>query len=125
MDAGTDAEYDEAPRQGTQSEPGVAIEDAQLDDAAAAQEQVRSGIYLTAVRCLLTYVLIPGVSATGALAGLLGVAGLGLQLLGAAVSTFGAIKLWQLRHRARFLYGMVTGCVYAATILSVVEFAAR
>ncbi|MGL5823449.1 MAG: hypothetical protein ACRCYU_01090 [Nocardioides sp.] len=92
-------------------------------EADAAQEQVRMGIYISAVRCLLSYLVVPAVSATGALAGLLGAGGIALQILGAAVCTFGAIQLWQLRHRARYLYGAVTLCVYLATALALVGLA--
>jgi len=92
-------------------------------EADSAQEQVRMGIYISAVRCIITYALIPAISVTGSLAGLLGLVGVGLQILGAAVSTFGAIRLWQLRHRARYLYVAVTACVYIATIFSIIEYA--
>jgi hypothetical protein len=95
------------------------VDDLQVE-ADSAQEQVRMGIYISAVRCIVTYVLVPAISATGALSAFLGVAGVALQILGAAVCTFGAIRLWQLRHRARYLYAAVTLCVYLATALTLV-----
>jgi hypothetical protein len=89
--------------------------------ADAAREQVRLGLYVSAVRCLVTYLIAPALGATGAFAGFLGVAGLGLALLGSVISTYGAVRLWRLRHRARFLYGAVTFCVYLATALAAYE----
>ncbi|MGL5810708.1 MAG: hypothetical protein ACRCYQ_12250 [Nocardioides sp.] len=115
-----------APPPPESSPPALEVSGAADDlgaEAEAAQEQVRIGIYISAVRCLITYALIPGISATGSLAGLLGLGGVLLQIVGAAVSTYGAIKLWQLRHRARHLYALVTLCVYLATAFSLIEYA--
>lgn len=98
-------------------------EDASLVEAEAAREQVRLGLYVSAVRCILTYLLAPALGATGAFAGFLGVAGLGLALIGSVLSTYGAVRLWRLRHRARFLYAAVTLVVYLATALAAYEIA--
>lgn len=95
--------------------------DLSVIEADAAREQVRLGLYVSAVRCLITYLLAPALGATGAFAGFLGVAGLGLALLGSVISTYGAVRLWRLRHRARFLYAAVTLAVYLATALAAYE----
>lgn len=89
--------------------------------ADAAREQVRLGLYVSAVRCLVTYLVAPTLGVTGAFAGFLGVAGLGLALVGSVISTYGAVRLWRLRHRARFLYAAVTLAVYLAAALAAYE----
>lgn len=91
--------------------------------AGAAREQVRLGLYVSAVRCAITYLVAPALGASGAFAGFLGLAGLGLAMLGSVISTYGAIRLWKLRHRARFLYAAVTCLVYLATALALYEVA--
>lgn len=100
-------------------------DDQRVIEADGAREQVRLGLYVSAVRCLITYLLAPALGATGAFAGFLGVAGLGLALLGSAISTYGAVRLWRLHHRARFLYAAVTVCVYLVTALALYEVALR
>lgn len=97
-------------------------EDLQLE-ADAAQEQVRLGVYVSAVRCLITYLLAPALGAAGAFAGFLGVAGIALQILGAVICTFGAIRLWKLGHRLRYVYAAVAGAVYLVTALTLVGLA--
>lgn len=97
-------------------------EDLELE-ADAAQEQVRMGIYVSAIRCLITYVAAPALGAAGVLAGFLGAAAVVLQILGAVLCTFGAIKLWKLKHRARYLYAGVAVAVYLATALTLVGIA--
>ncbi len=92
-------------------------------EADAAQEQVRMGIYVSAIRCLITYVLAPALGAAGVMAGFLGVAAVALQILGAVLCTFGAIKLWKLQHRARYLYAGVAVAVYLATALTLIGLA--
>ena len=94
-------------------------EDRELE-ADAAQEQVRMGIYVSAIRCLITYVAAPALGTAGVLAGFLGAAAVVLQILGAVLCTFGAIKLWKLKHRARYLYAGVAVAVYLATALTLV-----
>ena len=89
--------------------------------AGAAREQVRLGLYVSAFRCVITYLIAPALGASGAFAGFLGVAGLGLALLGSVISTYGAIRLWKTRHRARFLYVAVTCLVYLASGLALYE----
>jgi hypothetical protein len=98
------------------------VEDLQLE-ADSAQEQVRLGIYISAVRCLITYLLAPALGAAGALTSFLGLAGIALQILGAVICTFGAIRLWKLGHRLRYVYAAVAGAVYVVTALTLVGLA--
>ena len=85
-----------------------ALEPDEIDPAAEAIGAVQVGLYVSAVRCVLTYVVAP---AAGALGVLLGPIGLVLQILGAITSTAGARRLWILGHRARYAYAAVAGAV--------------
>ena len=90
-------------------------------DADAAQEAmaaVQVGLYVSAVRCLLTYVVAP---AAGALGIFLGPVGVVLLLLGAITSVAGARRLWVLRHRARVPYAVLAASVCVLLALSVVQ----
>jgi hypothetical protein len=81
---------------------------------------VQVGLYVAAVRCLLTYVVAP---AAGSVGMLLGPIGLLLQLLGAITSTAGAMRLWRLGHRARIPYATVATALCVLTAVSVVQLA--
>lgn len=94
-------------------------EDLQLE-ADAAQEQIRLGIYVSAVRCLITYLLAPALGTAGTMTSFLGLAGIALQILGAVICTFGAIRLWKLGHRLRYVYAAIAGAVYVVTALTLV-----
>ncbi len=80
-------------------------------------DAVRVGVYASALRCLLTYVVAPALAialpAAGAAVG--SIAG-ALQALGAAVATAGCVILWQTRHRARVPYTVVTAAVLALAL---------
>lgn len=91
----------------------------QLDPTPEAAEAVGAvwvGLWVSALRCLLTYVVAP---ALGALGVVLGPVGLALQLLGAVTSTAGALRLRTLGHRARYAYAAIAVAIWAATLLSV------
>ncbi|GAA3642148.1 hypothetical protein [Microlunatus ginsengisoli] len=86
--------------------------------AADAVAAVRLGIWISATRCFLTYVVAP---AAGALGLFVGPVGLVLQVLGAITATSGARTLWSLGHRARFVYAFVAGAVTLAAAASLVR----
>ena len=87
------------------SDAGSAPEiDPQIDTAEQARSAVWVGLYVSAARCLLTYVVAPLVGALGIF---LGPLGLLLQVLGTITAVGGARRLWVLRHRGRFVYGLV------------------
>ncbi|MGL5808995.1 MAG: hypothetical protein ACRCYQ_03520 [Nocardioides sp.] len=94
-----------------------------MDDDTVAAGHVRVGIYTSALRCMISYVLIPGMGAAGALAGLLGIAGVGMQIAGAALCTVGAYRLWQRGHRARYAYAAIAAAVYLLTAMTVLGLA--
>lgn len=97
-----------------------ATTDLDIDPAQEAMAAVQVGLYVSAVRCLLTYVVAP---AAGAIGMFLGPIGFVLLLLGAITSVAGARRLWLLEHRARIPYAAITvsGCALAAA--SVVQLA--
>jgi hypothetical protein len=90
------------------SAPEIDREDNPAIDAESVAEQARSavwvGLYVSAARCLLTYVVAPVVGAVGVF---LGPLGLLLQVLGTITAVGGARRLWSLRHRGRFVYALV------------------
>jgi hypothetical protein len=81
-------------------------------EAAAA---VHVGLYVSAARCVLTYVVAP---AAGALGLVLGPIGLVLMVAGAITATAGARRLWTLEHRLRLPYTAVALTVGALAIVS-------
>ncbi|MGL5823273.1 MAG: hypothetical protein ACRCYU_00185 [Nocardioides sp.] len=89
----------------------------ETDATGEAVGHVRIGIYLSAIRCLVSYAVIPMLGAAGVFAGLLGLAGVGLQITGAVLCTLGAYRLWQLRYRARYVYTAVAVSNYLLTVL--------
>jgi hypothetical protein len=102
-DAGSAPEIDHRP-------------DGWADEADQARSAVWVGLYVSAARCLLTYVVAP---LAGALGGLLGPVGLVLQVLGTVTAVSGARRLWSLRHRARFVYGLVAATLTLFTAATV------
>ncbi len=88
------------------------------DPAHEAMAAVQVGLYVSALRCLLTYVVAPAAGAAGVL---LGPIGLVLLLLGAVTSTAGARRLWALGHRARIPYVAIALAVWTLAAASVVQ----
>lgn len=91
-------------------------------DAEEARAAVQVGLYASALRCLLTYVVAPALGAAGVL---LGPVGLLLQVLGAITAGAGARRLWSLGHRARVPYAVLAASVAALTAASLVVAAAE
>ncbi|MEN0128846.1 MAG: hypothetical protein AAGC49_05350 [Brevundimonas sp.] len=89
-----------------------------IDPATEAMSAVRLGIWVSATRCVLTYVVAP---AAGAIGIFLGPFGLLLQLLAAVTATSGARNLWALGHRLRYVYAFVAVAVDAVTALALVR----
>lgn len=82
---------------------------------------IRIGIYASALRCLVTYVVAPATALSIPVAGAaMGSLAQALQALGAAVATAGCITLWQERHWARVAYTVVTSAVLALALYPLV-----
>ena len=101
------------------SAPEVAVDDrpeaiSAVDAAREATAAVHVGLWVSATRCLLTYVVAPLVGVIGVF---LGPIGLLLQILGAITATAGAHRLWALRSRLRLPY---LGLAVAVDLLAVV-----
>ena len=94
-------------------EPGVAV-GAHQETAAA----VHVGLWVSATRCLLTYVVAPLVGALGVL---LGPLGLLLQVAGAITATARAHRLWVLRSRLRLLYAGLALAVNTLALVALFE----
>lgn len=109
-----------------QSPPGTQPSDSDrsagrhVNSGQEAMAAVQVGLYVAAVRCLLTYIVAP---ALGSIGMLLGPVGLGLQLLGAVTSAAGARRLWRLGHRARVPYAAVALTLCVLTAASVLQLA--
>ena len=92
---------------------------AEQQDGVAA---VRVGIYASALRCLVTYVVAPATALSLPIAGAaMGSLAQALQALGAAVATAGCITLWQTRHWARVGYTAVTAAILALALYPLVS----
>jgi hypothetical protein len=82
--------------------------------------QVRWGVYLSAARCLVTYLLMPGLGIVGVVGGVLGFLGTGIQVIGAVLCSVGAYRLWRAQHWARYGYVAVAASVYLVTAVHLV-----
>lgn len=86
------------------------------EQAHDARSAVRVGLYVSALRCVLTSVVAP---AAGTLGLVLGPFGLLVQILGAITSTSGALRLWRLGHRAAVPCTVVAIAVDLTTLLTI------
>jgi hypothetical protein len=91
-------------------DPDAPFEDPSREAAAA----VHVGLWVSATRCLLTYVVAPLAGAVGVFLGPLGFL---LQVCGAVTATAGAHRLWVLRSRLRLPYA---GLALAVDLLALV-----
>ena len=91
-----------------------------VDLAREAAAAVHVGLWVSAIRCVLTYVVAPMLGVLGLV---LGPAGLLLQILGAITATAGAHRLRRLRHRAWAAYAIVALIVDVLTAVSVGQWA--
>ncbi len=90
-----------------------------LDDPAReATAAVHVGLWVSATRCLLTYVVAPLVGALGVF---LGPLGLLLQVAGAITATAGARRLWALGSTLRIPYAGLAVAVDLLAVVALVE----
>lgn len=91
-----------------------------IDQEADASHQARSavwvGLYVSAARCLLTYVIGP---AAGAIGVFLGPLGLVLQILGTITAVDGAHRLYVLRHRGWVVYAATATVISLVTAVTI------
>lgn len=113
-----------APLRDAQPVPDAAALVPADDQIARAKAAVTVGLYVSATRCLLQYVVAPVLGVLGVFAGGLGVL---LQVLGCVTSVAGARRLRQLESRwwmayavLALLVGMVTVAVLVRTVMEVV-----
>lgn len=95
-------------------------EDATDTTGEEALAAIHVGIWVSATRCLLTYVVAP---AAGALGLLLGPLGLLLQVAGAITASYGARRLWPLQHRLRVPYLGLAVVVDLVTVVALARWA--
>jgi hypothetical protein len=91
-----------------------------LDPVGEAMAAVKVGLYVSAIRCLFTYVIAPAAGTAGVF---LGSVGFVLLVLGAITSTVGARRLWVLDRRARIPYLVVATAVDVLAVLAVLDLA--
>lgn len=89
-----------------------------IDSEEEALAAVHVGLWVSATRCVLTYLVAPALGAIGIF---LGPFGMVLQLLGAVTATTGARRLWVMRHRARFAYLGLAAAVDALAVIAVLQ----
>lgn len=93
----------------------LVAEDATASSSEEALAAVHVGIWVSATRCLLTYVVAPVVGALGLV---LGPVGLVLQVAGAITASYGARRLWPLGHRLRVPYLAVALVIDLVTVVA-------
>lgn len=84
----------------------------------AGVEAVRWGVWASGLRCVLVYVVGP---LAGGLAGLLGAAGMSLQLVATVTTAVGVRSLFRVRHPARVPYLLVAVAVWVTTALAAAQ----
>jgi ABC-type Fe3+-siderophore transport system permease subunit len=101
----------------TPASPPAALPD--LDDPSReAAAAVHVGLWVSATRCLLTYVVAPLAGAVGVF---LGPIGFLLQVCGAITATAGAHRLWVLHSRLRYPYLALALAVDALALVALVD----
>jgi hypothetical protein len=88
------------------------------DPSREATAAVHVGLWVSATRCLLTYVVAPLAGAVGVF---LGPIGFLLQVCGAITATAGAHRLWTLRHRMRLPYVALALAVDVLAVVALVD----
>jgi hypothetical protein len=88
------------------------------DPAREATAAVHVGLWVSATRCVLTYVVAP---VAGAIGIFLGPLGLLLQIAGAVTASSGAHRLWSLHHRLRLPYVALALSVDLLAVIALLE----
>lgn len=70
-----------------------------VDEVESAQQAVQLGVFISAIRCLITYVWLPTLSATSSLIGLVNPLALALQVVAALMAISGTRRLFKAGHR--------------------------
>ncbi len=97
---------------------GASEASSDVDSDREATAAVHVGLWVSATRCVLTYVVAP---LAGAIGVFLGPIGLLLQVLGAITATAGAHRLWALRSRLRLPYIGLAVAVDLLALVAMVE----
>ena len=87
-----------------------------VDESNEGVGAITLSLYISAARCILTYIVAP---ILGGFGHTLPVVGQVLQTLGAVVSIAGAWRLWVVRNRWRYAY---IGIAAVVTFVAVIEF---
>ena len=93
-------------------------QDAEPLPEASGAEAVQFGMLLSAIRCLITYVLLPGAAAATGATGSTARLAVGLQVVGAGFAIFGSIRLWRTRHPWRWAYSAVAVVIIGMAVVS-------
>lgn len=81
-------------------------------------EAVQLGLLLSGIRCLITYVLLPGAAAATGAAHSTARLAVGLQVLGAGFAVYGSIRLWRTRHPWRWAYSALTVVILGMAVVA-------
>ena len=92
------------------------------ETAADGMTAVQVGLLFSAIRCILTYAVIPGMALASHARDSTTRLSVGLQVLGAIVSVYGAVRLWSVRSPWRWAY---TGLAVVVVGLAVFDLKTR
>lgn len=79
-----------------------------VEEVESAQQAVQIGVLISAVRCLITYLWLPTISATSSLIGLVNPIALALQVAAALMAISGTRRLYQTGHRWAKAYAVIS-----------------
>ncbi len=81
-----------------------------------AMTAVQVGLLFSAIRCILTYAVIPGMALASGARDSTTRLSVGLQVLGAVVAVYGAVRLWTVRSPWRWAYSGLAVVVVALAV---------
>lgn len=85
-----------------------------------ATSNLMTGLYLSAIRCVITYVLVPLGGALAGLASFAQPAAVVLQVVAAVFAVRGARRLWATGHRLKWVYVAIAAILVVWAIITVV-----
>lgn len=94
------------------------VEDEVAEAVTDAKAAVTLGLYISAARCIFTYMIAPALGAVGIVFGPLGLL---LQIFGGVMATIGARRLWLLKHRLWIPYALLAVAIDALAVFALYE----
>lgn len=86
------------------------------EEVESGQQAVQIGVFISAIRCLITYLWLPAMSATSSLIGLVNPLALALQVVAAMLAISGTRRLYKVGHRWAKAYAVLSVIMVAMAV---------